>query len=245
MHFRGEATGGQALLDIYQGYGWVFGKGILITIAVALCAAPVTILMGLLGAWGKLAKFRLANVIANIYTTIVRGVPELVLILQVYYGLTIFLQWALSELTGGEVLIDIDSFTAGVLTLGVIYGAFATEVFRGAFQAIPKGQIEAARSLGMSPFLTLRRVMLPQVWRFALPGLGNVWLVLLKATALMSVIQLEELMRWTDIGARNTKLPFTFYLTASFLYLGITVLSMIVQHRAEKWANRGIRRVSS
>lgn len=232
-------------MDIYQGYGWVFWQGITITIAVALCTAPVAIVMGLLGAWGKLAKFRPANTIANVYTTVVRGVPELVLILIVYYGVTIFLQWALSELTGGEVLIDIDSFTAGVLTLGVIYGAFATEVFRGAFQAIPKGQIEAARSLGMSPFLTLRRIMMPQVWRFALPGLGNTWLVLLKATALMSVIQLEELMRWTDIGARNTKLPFTFYLTASFLYLGLTIISMTLQHRAEKWANRGIRRISS
>ncbi|MBL8708934.1 MAG: ABC transporter permease [Rhodospirillaceae bacterium] len=217
-------------------------KGVQVTIAVSLCAAVVAIFMGLLGAWGKLAKVRFANVIADAYTTIVRGVPELVLILLVYYGVTRLLQHVLSEITGGDVRIDIDSFTAGVLTLGVIYGAFATEVFRGAFQAIPKGQIEAARSLGMSPLLTLRRIMLPQVWRFALPGLGNVWLVLMKATALMSVIQLEELMRWTDIGARNTKLPFTFYLTASFIYLGMTIVSMALQHRAEAWANRGIRR---
>lgn len=226
----------------YQGYGWVFWEGIKVTILVSLCTAPVAVVMGLLGAWGKLTKLRPANILANAYTTIVRGVPELVLILLVYYGVTILLQNLLTDLMGAQVLIDIDSFTAGVLTLGVIYGAFATEVFRGAFQAIPKGQIEAAHSFGMSRILTLRRIMLPQVWRFALPGLGNVWLVLLKATALMSVIQLEELMRWTDIGARNTKLPFTFYLTASFLYLGLTVLSMALQQRAERWANRGIRR---
>lgn len=230
------------MFDIYQGYEWVFWEGAKVTVAVGICALPVAILLGLIGAWGRLCKVKIANRIARAYTIIVRGVPELVLILQVYYGLTIFLQWALSEITGGEVLIDIDPFSAGVLTLGAVYGAFATEVFRGAFQAIPKGQVEAARSLGMSPFLTLRRVMMPQVWRFALPGLGNLWLVLVKSTALMSVIQLEELLRWTDIGARNTKLPFTFFLTASFIYLGITIISMAIQHRAEAWANRGIRR---
>lgn len=236
----GEA--GAALFDIYEGYGWVFWEGAKMTIAVGLCSLPVAIVFGLLGAWAKLSKVKTANRVAQAYTVIVRGVPELVLILQVYYGLTIFLQWSLSEITGGDVRIDIDPFSAGVLTLGSIYGAFATEVFRGAFQAIPRGQIEAAHSFGMSPLLTLRRVMMPQVWRFALPGLGNVWLVLLKATSLMSVIQLEELMRWTDIGARNTKLPFTFYLTAAFIYLGLTVVSMAIQQRAETAANRGVRR---
>lgn len=226
----------------FRGYGWVFWEGLQVTVLVGLCAGVVAVAMGLLGAWGKLCKARPANILANAYTTVVRGVPELVLILLVYYGVTILLQRVLTALLGAEVLIDIDPFTAGVLTLGVIYGAFATEVFRGAFQAIPKGQIEAAHSFGMSRLLTLRRIMLPQVWRFALPGLGNLWLVLIKATALMSVIQLEELMRWSDIGARNTKLPFTFYLTASFIYLGITIVSMTLQHWAENWANRGVRR---
>lgn len=226
----------------YQGYGWVFWEGVQVTVLVGLCAAVVANLMGLLGAWGKLSRSRAANLFANAYTTVVRGVPELVLILLVYYGVTILLQRILTSLLGSEVLIDIDPFTAGVLTLGVIYGAFATEVFRGAFLAIPKGQVEAAYSFGMSRMQTLWRIMLPQVWRFALPGLGNVWLVLIKATALMSVIQLEELLRWSDIGARNTKLPFTFYVTASFIYLGITIVSMLMQHRAEAWANRGIRR---
>lgn len=229
------------ILD-FKGYGWVFFEGLKITLAVSLCAAPVTVLMGLLGAWGKLSKSRTANRVAHLYTTVVRGVPELVLILEIYYGGTILLQKILGALSGGDVVIDINAFAAGVLTLGIIYGAFATEVFRGAFQSIPKGQIEAAQSTGMSRFQTLRRIMLPQVWRFALPGLGNVWLVLLKATALMSIIQLQELMRWTDVAARSTKLPFTFFLTASFIYLGLTSISIVLQHRAERWANRGIRR---
>jgi His/Glu/Gln/Arg/opine family amino acid ABC transporter permease subunit len=226
----------------YRGYGWVFWEGVQVTLMVGVCAAAVAVLMGLIGAWAKLSGARAARLVAGAYTTVVRGVPELVLILLVYYGVTILLQRVLTALFGSEVLIDIDPFTAGVLTLGVIYGAFATEVFRGAFQAIPKGQVEAAYSFGMSRMQTLWRIRLPQVWRFALPGLGNVWLVLIKATALMSVIQLEELLRWSDIGARNTKLPFTFYLTASFIYLGITIVSMALQHRAEAWANRGVRR---
>ena len=141
-----------------------------------------------------------------------RGVPELVLILLVYYGVTILLQQLLTFVTGGEVVVDIDPFTAGTLTLGVIYGAFTTEVFRGAFLALDRGQIEAAHAIGMSRTLAFRRVILPQVWRYALPGLGNVWLVLIKATALMSVVQLPELMRMADVAARAVRMPFTFYL---------------------------------
>ena len=107
---------------------------------------------------------------------------------------------------------------------------------------MPKGQIEAARAIGMSQMLMARRVLLPQMWRFALPGLGNVWMVLIKATALISVIQLPELMRNADIAARAVRLPFTFFFAASLLFLGITIVSMIAQHRAEAWANRGVRR---
>jgi ABC-type arginine transport system permease subunit len=144
---------------------------------------------------------------------------------------------------GTDVIVDINPFLAGFLTLGFIYGAFATEVFRGAFLAIPKGQIEAARACGMNRGLLLRRILLPQVWRFALPGLGNVWMVMVKATALISVIQLPELMRNADIAARAVRLPFTFFFAASLIYLVITIVSMWGQQHAEAWANRGIRRV--
>jgi arginine/ornithine transport system permease protein len=228
-------------LDL-KGYGWTLWAGVAITIEVGICAAVVAILMGLLGAWGKLSKSRVARTIATTYTVVVRGVPELVLILLCYYGLTIVLQHLLSLIAGEEVLIDIDPFSAGVITLGVIYGAFATEVFRGAFLAVPKGQIEAARATGMSRMLIFRRVLMPQAWRFALPGLGNVWLVLTKATSLMSVIQLAELLRNADVAARANHMPFTFYFLASLFYLAITILSMLGQHRVEAWANRGVRR---
>lgn len=230
-----------SIIDL-KGYGWMLWAGLAVTLEVGICAAIVAMLMGLLGAWGKLSKSPVARTIANIYTVIVRGVPELVLILLCYYGLTILLQRTLSLMAGEEILIDIDPFTAGVITIGLIYGAFATEVFRGAFQAVPKGQVEAARSTGMSRMLIFRRVLMPQAWRFALPGLGNVWLVLIKATSLVSVIQLAELLRNADVAARANRMPFTFYFLASLFYLAITIVSMLGQQRVEAWANRGVRR---
>jgi His/Glu/Gln/Arg/opine family amino acid ABC transporter permease subunit len=224
-----------------KGYGWMLWDGLQVTLLVGICSLAVGLLLGLLGAWGKLSKSRVAQGIANTYTTIVRGVPELILLLLVYYGTPTLIQTVLSSM-GHDIIIDINPFIAGVATLGFIYGAFATEVFRGAFQAIAPGQIEAARAIGMNRALIFRRILLPQVWRYALPGLGNVWMVLVKATALVSVIQLPELMRNADIAARAVKLPFTFFFVASLIYLGITIVSTIAQHRAETWANRGVRR---
>jgi His/Glu/Gln/Arg/opine family amino acid ABC transporter permease subunit len=224
-----------------KGYGWMLWDGLQVTLLVGICSLAVGLLLGLLGAWGKLSKSRVAQGIANTYTTIVRGVPELILLLLVYYGTPTLIQTVLSSM-GHDIIIDINPFIAGVASLGFIYGAFATEVFRGAFQAIAPGQIEAARAIGMNRALIFRRILLPQVWRYALPGLGNVWMVLVKATALVSVIQLPELMRNADIAARAVKLPFTFFFVASLIYLGITIVSTIAQHRAETWANRGVRR---
>jgi His/Glu/Gln/Arg/opine family amino acid ABC transporter permease subunit len=231
----------ESIIDL-KGYGWMLWSGLAVTIEVGACAAILATLMGLLGAWGKLSKSPVARTIANIYTVIVRGVPELVLILLCYYGGTILLQDLLSMIAGREVLIDIDRFSAGVIIIGLIYGAFATEVFRGAFQAVPKGQIEAARATGMTRMLIFRRVLMPQALRYALPGLGNVWLVLIKATSLVSVIQLSELTRNADVAARSVRMPFTFYFLASLLYLGITIISTLGQQRVEARANRGVRR---
>jgi len=228
------------LIDL-QGYGWLLLKGAQLTVLVGLASMAIAVFLGLIGAWGKLAKPRAAQVVAGTYTTVIRGIPELVLILLVYYGVPTLIQ-DITAAAGREVIVDLNPFTAGVATIGFIYGAFATEVFRGAYLAVPKGQIEAARAMGMSAALTFRRVTLPQMWRFALPGLGNVWMVLIKATALISVIQLPELMRNADIASRATRMPFTFYFAASLLYLLITIASMILQQKAEVWASRGVRR---
>ena len=228
------------MLDL-KGYGWMLWDGLQITVLVGLCALVLAMAMGLIGAWGKLSQNKAARVSANTYTTVIRGIPELVLLLIIFYGTPTLIQ-GIAEQMGFDIIIDFNPFIAGVLTLGFIYGAFATEVFRGAFLAVPKGQIEAARASGMSGLLAFRRIILPQVWRFALPGLGNVWLVLIKATALISVIQLPELMRSAAIAVGATKLPFSFYFCASLMYLGITLVSMVGQHHLEVWANRGVRR---
>ncbi len=228
------------MLDL-KGYGWMLWDGVQITLTVAACAMALALALGLLGAWGKLSQSKTARNAAGIYTTVIRGVPELILILIVYYGTPTLIQDTL-ERFDIDIIIDINPFVAGSVTIGFIYGAFATEVFRGAFLAVPRGQIEAAYAIGMNRVLVARRVLLPQMWRFALPGLGNVWITLTKATALISVIQLPELLRNADIAARAVRLPFTFYFAASLMYLAITVVSMVAQQRAEAWANRGVRR---
>lgn len=224
-----------------KGYGWMLWDGVQLTIAVAVCSMVVALLLGLIGAWGKLSALRSMRLAAETYTTVIRGVPELILILIVYYGVPTLIQDVAASF-GFDIFIDFNSFIAGFLTIGFVYGAFATEVFRGAYQAVPRGQIEAAYAIGMSRMLMARRILLPQMWRFALPGLGNVWMVLIKATALISVIQLPELMRNTDIAARAVRQPFTFFFAASLIYLAITIVSMLLQQRGESWANRGVRR---
>ncbi len=228
------------MIDL-KGYGWMLWQGLGMTLMIGIGALLLAIVMGLLGAWGKLARNRAANLASNAYTTIIRGIPELLLLLIIFYGTPTLVQGIATRM-GYDIIIDFNPFIAGIMTLGVIYGAFSTEVFRGAFLAVPKGQVEAAQACGMSKALAFRRIMLPQIWRFALPGLGNVWMVLIKATALVSVIQLDELMRMSFIGMGVTKLPFNFFFVAALMYLGITTVSMFGQQQIEQWANRGVRR---
>lgn len=224
-----------------QGYEFLIIKGMKLTLYVGLCSLFIAIILGLFGAWAKLSRSRLAHILVEIYTTVFRGVPELVLILLVYYGFPTVVQDIL-EMLGYDVILDFNPFISGVFTLGIIYGAFTTEVFRGAFMAVPPGQIEVAKALGMNRVLIARRILLPQMMRFALPGIGNVWMVLIKATALISVIQLTELMRNAEVASRATRMPFSCYFFASLLYLAITAASMLVQKKLEKLANRGVRR---
>ncbi|MEX0921841.1 MAG: ABC transporter permease [Rhodovibrionaceae bacterium] len=228
------------MIDLH-GYGWMLMDGLKVTLLVGVVSLALAILFGLFGAWGKLSSSRAANRIASTYTIVIRGIPELVLILLIYYGSSTAVL-RISEALGNKVRLDLDPFTAGVITLGFIYGAFTTEVFRGAYQAVPVGQIEAAKSAGMGRILMLRRIILPQMMRYALPGLGNVWMVLIKATALMSVIQAEELLRKARIAAGATREPFTFYFAVLLIFLAITLVSMQIIRYLEAWAERGVRR---
>lgn len=221
-----------------QGYGWQLLDGLALTLGVAVASMVGALCLGLLASIGKLFAPRAGKFLIEVYTTFVRGVPELVLLLLIYYGLPTLIQSAATG-AGYNVRLSINPFVAGIGTLTLIYAAFACEVFRAAYLALPPGQREAAYALGLNRAVTFRKVELPQMLRYALPGLGNVWMVLVKATALISIIQLPELMRNADIAARSTRQPFTFFFAACLLYLAITAVSMWGQARLERWAARG------
>ncbi len=222
-----------------QGYGWLLLDGMAMTLGVAVASMIGALVVGLAAAMGKLFAPPAGRALIEAYTTVVRGVPELVLLLLIYYGLPTLVKDTLAGF-GHDVSLGIDPFAAGIGTLSLIYAAFACEVYRAAYLAVPAGQREAALALGLPPAATFRRVILPQMMRYALPGLGNVWMVLVKATALISIIQLPELMRNADIAARSTRMPFTFFFMACLLYLALTLVSMWGQARLERWASRGI-----
>lgn len=227
------------MLDL-QGYGWMLWEGVQLTVIVSVASMAGAIIVGLLAAAAKLGSSRTQWLLVDTYTTVVRGIPELVLLLLVYYGIPTLIQDIASTALGHRVIVTINPFLAGIATITFIYGAFACEVFRGAYLNVPVGQREAGAALGLSRMAVLGLVVLPQVFRYAIPGLGNVWMVLVKATALISVIQLPELMRNADVAARATRMPFTFFFAASLIYLAITLASMWTQARAEGWASRGV-----
>lgn len=229
------------MIDL-AGFGQQLLLGAAMTLQLALAALIAGLVLGLFGAIGRLSAFAPARAIAGAYTTIVRGLPELLVVLIIYFGSSRLLSAAAAAF-GHDGFVELSPFAAGVIALGLTFGAYATEVFRGAILAIPKGQIEAAHAFGMGRWLTFRRIVLPQLWRIALPGLGNLFLVLLKDTSLVSVIGLEELMRKTQIAVGFTREPFTFYLSAAVLYLLMTVIAMAALHRGERAAARGMPRL--
>lgn len=224
-----------------QGWGDELLAGALLTLQLAFCSVALGLVFGLAGAAAKVAAAWPLRFLGGAYTTVIRGLPELLTLFLIYYGLQYGIQAAFG-LFGGSGPVAVNGFAAGVLALSLVFGAYATEVFRGAILAVPRGQMEAARALGMPGPLAVRRILLPQVWRFALPGLGNLWLVLIKDTSLVSVIAFAEFMRQTDVARRVTKEPFFFFAVACLGYLTITGLSTIALAWAEKRAARGVRR---
>ncbi len=174
----------------------------------------------------------------GLYTTIVRAVPELVLILMLYFAGTDLVNRLLDLF--GHPPVDINGLVAGIGVLGVVQGAYSTEVLRGAILAIPQGQIEAGRAYGMSPGLMLRRITLPAMLPFAIPGLANLWLIATKDTALLAVVGFNELTQTTRLAAGATKAYFTFFFAAGILYLALTLFSNTIIGRIERWARRGM-----
>lgn len=223
------------MLDL-QGFGDQLLAGSWITVQLALCSVALGLVFGLAGAAAKLSNFAPARALATGYTSLIRGIPELLTVLIIYFGATTVLM-SIGGLFGYDEYIEISPFLAGVIALSLTFGAYATEVLRGAMLAIPSGQREAGLVLGMSPLRIFFRITLPQVWRLALPGLGNLFLVLLKDTALVSVIGLEDIMRKANVAVGFTKEPFLFYMTAALIYLAMTIFTMVVIHVLENRAN--------
>ncbi|WP_246749628.1 ABC transporter permease, partial [Vibrio cholerae] len=206
------------MLDL-QGYEASILKGALLTIEIAVLSLLLAMLLGMLGALAKMAPYRWARAIATLYTTIIRGIPDLVLMMLIFFGGQILLnnglswfnefinQWLTARDPNHEWVaylpdyVDISPFVAGVLTIGFIFGAYMAETFRGAILAVDKGELEAAKAYGMSAAMSFRRILLPQMIRHAIPGFGNNWLVLLKTTALVSIIGLEDMVRISSLAA--------------------------------------------
>jgi len=222
-------------------YYWSILNGALLTVAVSLSALAVSIVLGLMGAASKLSGNKPLVALATVYTTIIRGIPELVLMLLVFYGGSIGVNHLL-ELSGTGITLDIEPFSAGVLTLGFIYGAYMTETFRGAILSIPSGQFEAAAAFGMRPLQAFLRITLPQLVRYALPGFTNNWLVLIKATALISLIGLQEMTYLAKQASAATRSPFAFFLFTAGLFLLYTWASLIVLRRLNARYSLGTRR---
>ena len=208
---------------------------------VSIAGLAIGAALGSLVAWAKLSGVRIAAAIGGGYAAIFRGLPELLVVYFVYFGSSATLT-GLDHLLGGEGFLGVPGFAAGALAVGVISGSYQAEVFRGAFLAIAKGELEAARAVGMGRWLMFRRIIGPQVLRFALPGLGNLWQVALKDSSLISVTGLAELMRTSQVAAGSTHQPFTFYVAGGALYLAITSISDRVFEFAEARATRGMRR---
>ncbi|QPC86295.1 ABC transporter permease subunit [Mesorhizobium sp. NBSH29] len=220
------------------GWGGVLLAGFVSSLQIAIGAYLLGLTIGIAGAYGKLYGGPVTRDLLGIYTTVVRAVPELVLILLIYYAGTDLLNRALA--LGGIDPVDIGGLTAGIVTLGFVQGAYSTEVLRGAILAVPQGQIEAARAYGMAPWLMMRRITLPAMLPFAIPGLANLWLICTKDTALLAVVGFSELTLMTRQAAGATKAYFTFYMAAGALYLALTLFSNQIIGWVERRSRRGM-----
>jgi len=227
------------MLNLY-GYWPLILKGMLLTIEVAVLSLIIALALGILTALAKLSKSKLLQSIAGVYTTIIRGIPDLVLMTLIFFGGQVMVN-NLGEKFGWGY-IDVNPFTAGVITIGFIFGAYMAETFRGAIMSVPKGEIEAGYAYGMSPYQTFTRITLPAMVRHALPGFGNNWLVLVKTTALVSVIGLHDMVFNAGIAGGSTRQPFTFYFAVAMLFLVITAVSDFGLRWLDRRYSRGVRR---
>jgi polar amino acid transport system permease protein len=221
-----------------QGYGDELLRGAWMTLQISVCAYAIGLLIGLAGALGKLGGNRVTRAVLNFYTTFVRASPELILILLLYYAGTGLLNSLLS--TYGYTSVHVSGFAAAVSVLGFMYGAYVTEVLRAAIQAVPIEQIDAATAFGMTPRLRFRRIVVPAMIPFAIPGMANLWLEVTKNSSLIAVVGYTELLLAARQAAGNTKLYLLFFSCAALVYLAITLASTQLFKRVEAHYRRGM-----
>ncbi|WP_410016789.1 ABC transporter permease [Sodalis sp. C49] len=222
-----------------QGYSDMLLAGIGMTVRLSLASLAVAMLLGLAGAVAKLSGSLVLRGIATLYTTVIRSIPDLAIMLLVFYSLQMGLNNATDAL--GWQQIDINPFGAGVITLGFIYGAYFTETFRGSIMAVPAGQMEAAKAFGMGGWQSFRLIMFPQMMRFALPGLSNNWLILVKATALVSIIGLSDITKAAQEVGKGSGQLFFYLVIAALFYLLVTSISGVVIALLSKRYELGVR----
>lgn len=224
-----------------DGWGSVMLLGALMTVVLTLAALAIGAVFGAMVAAAKLSRFRAAGLLGECYTTVFRGVPELLVIYLFYFGGSGFVT-AVAHWFGSSGFVSVPPFAVGAFAVGMISGSYQAEVYRAAVLAVAPGELEAARAIGMSRGTTLRRILIPQVLRFALPGIGNVWQMSLKDSALISVTGLAELMRESQVGAGSTHDYFSFFIAGGVLYLVITGVSNRIFGRAEAVVGRSFKR---
>lgn len=212
------------MVELLKEYGPMVLSGLGLTVGLSLAAVCLAIMFGIVGAALRLSINAVARGIGRTYTTLIRGIPDLVLMLLVFFGGQMLLN-KIGSATGWWQYIEISPFMAGAITIGFIFGAYMTETFRGAFLSIPLGQIEAAKAIGMTPRTYMIRIVWPQIVPLALPSFTNNWLVLLKTTALASILGLHDIMYNAHQAGRTSQEPFLFLLMAFFIYLGLTMIS--------------------
>ena len=221
-----------------KGWGDELFAAFLMTIAVSITAMLIGLLFSIIFTSLKLSNNKIFNFIANFYTTVIRGVPELLVIYLFFFGGTGAVMFVAS-IFGYNEYIEINAFITGAFAIGIISGAYSTEVFRGAIQSIDRGQFEACKALGLKKYIYFFQVIIPQMLRLAIPNLSNVWQITLKDTSLISVTGLVEIMRQSYIAAGSTRDPLFFYSFAALLYLILTFLSMKILNKLEKNYSRG------
>jgi len=224
---------------MFHGYLPMILDGLRVTLSVALVSLAVACIFGLMGASAKLSASPVLRAIAGAYTTVIRALPDLLLMLIVFYGGQILLNRVAAA--RGWDYIDINAFLAGTITLGFVFGAYLTETFRGAILAIPRGQIEAGHAMGLTRGQVMRDIVIPQMVRHAIPGFTNNWLVMLKATALVSIIGLDDMVHRASLASAATREPFTFYALIGAIYLAVTTVSILALGALERRVSRGVR----